>query len=178
MTSYWSRPVHGAPRRPRNAPADYPETPKGELPIAIGRTPGTVVVTLVGPVDTPEARRLAAALSDLINGQGNLEIAVNLSNVRRLAPSGLLVLSDAASDLERRGGRLTLCEARQGVLDALHLAGLSRFIGGPVIGQATRRGAPGGGARSSRPPNRLPAPDHPAGSGRQRNTRGGRNDRA
>ncbi len=178
MTPYWSRPVCDVPRGPRNSPAEHSEGPNGELAIGIGRSLGTVVVTLVGPVDTPAATRLAATLSDLIDGQGNLAIAVDLSDVRRVGPSGLQVLSDAAFDLERRGGRLSLCEARQGVLHALHLAGLGRFIGGPIVEEAGPRASPGGSGRSSRSPNRRAAPDHPAGSGRERKPGGGRNDRA
>jgi anti-anti-sigma factor len=176
-TPYWSTPVCEAPREPRNAPPDHSEAPNGELAIGIGRSLGTVVVTLEGPVDTPAAARLAATLSDLIEGQGNLAIAVELSAVTRVGASGLRVLSDAAFDLERRGGRLSLCEARQGVLDALHLAGLGRFIGGPVVEEVARRASPGGCGRSSRPPSARAAPDHPAGSGRERNPQGGRNDR-
>ena len=178
MTSYWSRPLCEAPRGPRNSPADRSDDPNRELTIGIGRSRGTVVVTLVGPVDTPEATRLAATLSDLIDGQGNLAIAVDLSDVRRVGASGLLVLSDAAVDLERRGGRLALCEARQGVLDALHLAGLCRFIGGPLVEEVGRRASPGGSGRSSGPPNRRTPPDHPAGSGRERGPWRGRDDRA
>lgn len=175
MTSDWLRPVCDAPRRPCNSPTDHSETPNGELAIGIGRSLRMVVVTLVGPVDTPAARRLAATLSDLIDGQGNLAIALDLGDVRRVEPSGLQVLSDAAFGLDRRGGRLALCEARQGVLDALHLAGLGRFIGSPIAEEAARRASPGVSWRSSRMANGRAAPDHPAGSGR-RNPQGGRND--
>jgi anti-anti-sigma factor len=177
-TPYRSRPVCEVPRGPQNSPPGHSEGPNGELAISIGRSLGTVVVTLVGSVDTPAAPRLAATLSDLIDGQGNLAIAVDLSAVRRVGASGLQVLSDAAFDLERRGGRLSLCEARQGVLDALRLAGLGRFIGGPVVEEVARRTSPGGSGRASRSSTRRAAPDHPAGSGRERNPPGGRNDRA
>jgi anti-anti-sigma factor len=145
-TSYRS-PVGDPSRRPGNSPGDRAQPPNGPPTIAIGRCLGTVVVTLTGPLDTLAVTRLAATLDDLIDGQGNLVVAVDLSGVRRISPSGLQVLSAAASHLERRGGRLSLREAPDAVLDALQLAGLGRFIGG-LIDKAERRTASGAGARS------------------------------
>jgi anti-anti-sigma factor len=145
-----------------NGAADRAGTPRGGLDIGIRRSRGTVVVRLEGVVDTRTAKRLAAALTDLIAGQGNLAIAVDLGSIRRIATCGLQVLADAAADVERRGGRMSLCEAHEGVLDALRLAGLGRLTSGPD----------GSGRVEHRPAGRV-APDHPAGSGRQRHSRGG-----
>jgi anti-anti-sigma factor len=181
--SYWSRSVGDASKGPGasagDSSRDRPQAAKGELAIAIGRSLGTVVVTLVGSVDTLEATRLAATLHDLIDGQGNLAVAVDLSGVRRIAPSGLQVLSAAASDLQQRGGRLSLREARDGVLDALQLAGLGRFIGARFVHEAEGGPASGADGRTlTHLPNRRAAASHPAGSGRQGNSQGGSDDRA
>ncbi len=163
--SSWPRPVGDAPRSRGNASGDPPEAQNSELGISIGRSLATVVVRLVGPLDALAATRLAATLDDLIDGQGNLGIAVDLSAVRPIAPSGLRVLSAAASDLERRGGRLSLRGPRQGVLTAFQRAGLGRFLEAPAGGSlphlATRR------AMAS----------HPAGRGKRGHPQGGRNDR-
>jgi anti-anti-sigma factor len=145
-TSYWS-PVGDPRREPVNSPGDRAQPPNAPLAIAIRRCLGTVVVTLVGPLDALAVTGLAATLDDLIDGQGNLMVAVDLSGVRRISPSGLQVLSAAASHLERRGGHLSLCEAPDGALHTLQLAGLGRFIGG-LIDKADRRATSGAGGRS------------------------------
>jgi anti-anti-sigma factor len=163
--SWWSRSVGDAPRATGNASGDRPEAQNGELAIVIGRSLGTVVVRLAGPMDALAATRRAATLDDLIDGQGNLGIAVDLTAVRRIAPSGLRVFSAAASDLERRGGRLSLWGSRNGVLNALQHAGLGRFIGAPA------------GRSLSHLANRRAMASHPAGRGGQGYPQGGRNDR-
>ena len=155
MTASWSRPVGDARRGKGNGP----EAPDGELTIAIGRCLGTVVVALAGPIDAPEATGLGATLDDLIDGQGNLAVAVDLSDVRRIAAPGLQVLSAAASNLERRGGHLWLCGSHNGVLNALQLAGLGSFIGAPA------------GRSLSRRPDRRAVASHPAGRGTRGNAR-------
>jgi anti-anti-sigma factor len=160
-----SRPAGDAPRGAGNAPGDRPEAENGELAIAIGRSLGTVVVRLVGPMDALAATRLAATLDDLIDGQGNLGVAVDLTAVRRIAPSGLQVLSAAASDLERRGGRLSLRGSHNGMVNALQRAGLGRFVVAPA------------GRSVSHLANRRAMASHPAGRGSQGNPQGGWNDR-
>ena len=163
--SPWSRAVGDAPRGTENASGDRPEGQNSELAIAIGRSLGTVVVRLVGPMDALAATRLAATLDDLIDGQGNLGIAVDLSAVRRIAPSGLRVLSAAAADLERRGGRLSLGGSCNAVLTALQRAGLGRFIGDPA------------GRSLAHLVHRRAMASHPAGRGLHGNPQGGRDDR-
>lgn len=153
--------AHGPERR---------ETPT-EFSIVIGRFLGTVVVTVKGTLDTLAATRLAATLHDLIEGQGNLAIAVDLKGLCHLAPSGLQVLSTAASGLERRGGCFSLSEPPDPLLRALDVAGLTRLIHhsrprpgprerGDGRGDALR---PSGGGRAR----------HPAGTGTRWNRQGG-----
>jgi anti-anti-sigma factor len=177
MTSYRSRPIGVLPGGHGGLPGDPSRTPSGELAIAIGRSLGTVVVTLVGSLDTVAATRLAATLSDLIDGQGNLAVEVDLGALHRVAPSGVQVISAAAFDLERRGGRLSLRKARDDVLRALELAGLARFVGSPLE-EPERKADPhsAGGPLSHLQDSRARAA-HPALGGRQGNLQGGRNDR-
>src|SRR5437763_877240 len=84
---------------PRERRTEAPQGARAGLSIVIGRFLGTVVVTLRGTLDTLAATRLAATLQDLIEGQGNLAIALDLRGLRQVAPSGLRVLSAAASGL-------------------------------------------------------------------------------
>lgn len=180
---YWARSLADASMGPGASPGDSsgdrPQAAEGELAIAVGRSLGTVVVTLVGPLDTLAATRLAATLDDLIDGQGNLAVAVDLSGVHRIAPSALQVLSAAASHLQRRGGRLSLRQPRDDVLNALQLAGLGRFIGARFVHEGEGGAASGADGRTlTHLPNRRAAASHPAGSGRQGNSQGGSDDRA
>lgn len=108
------------------------EAPRWVTPgfsIVVGRFRGTVVVTLSGGLDALAATRLAATLRDLIDGQGNLSIALDLRGLYKIAPSGLQVLSAAASGLERRGGFLSLSEPPDAIRRCLHRAGLARLVG-------------------------------------------------
>ena len=139
--------------------------------IGIRRSRGVVVVAVVGSLGRGGATRLAATLSDLIQGQGNLAIAVNLRGVDRIAASGVQVLSVAAFELERRGGRLWLCDAPAGVLRALDLAGLVRVVGSPLRDEVEHEGAPEA-RRLSQMQNMRARADHPAGSGRRGSVQG------
>jgi anti-anti-sigma factor len=160
MTFRWPRAAGG----PRGESGDGRVAPDRSPAIAVGRCLGTVVVTVGGPLDTLAATRLAAALGDLIDGQGNLAVAVDLGDVPRIAPPGEQVLAAAACNLERRGGRLSLCEARGSVLGALEHAGLTRCVTSPHAhdAEAATSGTDFAALRSRRPPA-----SHPAGSGRQ-----------
>jgi anti-anti-sigma factor len=103
----------------------------GGFDIVIGRFLTTVVVSLRGTLDALAATRLARALRDLIDGQGNLAVAIDLRGVVQVAPSGLQVLSAAAAGLERRNGTLWLSEAPAPVVRALDRANLARLICDP-----------------------------------------------
>lgn len=60
---------------------------------------GTVVVTADGPLTLASCQRLEALLADLIEGQGNLAVAVDLARAS-VEPAALPVFIDAA----RRAG--------------------------------------------------------------------------
>ncbi|MGI8776293.1 MAG: STAS domain-containing protein [Acidimicrobiales bacterium] len=57
--------------------------------MAIGRALGTVVVTAHGDLDDAGAANLERVLDDLIDGQGNLHVVVDLHDVGAVGPSGL-----------------------------------------------------------------------------------------
>lgn len=113
----------------------------GGLTIVIGRFLGTVVVTLRGTLGTLAATRLASTLADLIDGQGNLAVALDLRGLEYVAPSGLQVLAAAATRQEWRGGSFLLSEPNHDVVAALDGAHLSRFVGDPRQDDRTMAGA-------------------------------------
>lgn|GEM_PF-4666747 len=136
------------------------------------------MVTVVGPLDTLTATRLAAALGDLIDGQGNLAVAVDLGDVHRIAAPGEQVLAAAACNLERRGGRLSLREAHGSVLCALERAGLTRCVTSSQPHDAEEAGTGAGRPALGLLPGRRPPTGHPAGSARGASPQGGADDQA
>ena len=163
MSSHWPVAAPG----PRGDHDDGPAAPNRDPAIAVGRSLGTVVVTVIGPLDPPMATHLAAALGDLIDGQGNLAVAVDLGDVHRIAPPGEQVLAAAACNLERRGGRLSLCKAHGSVLGALERAGLTRCVTSPPPQDSEGDPSGAGGRTVVRMRSRRPPAGHPAGSGRR-----------
>jgi anti-anti-sigma factor len=167
MTAYWPRDL---PAEAHGPGSEAPGTTGTSFSIVIGRCGGTVVVTLEGALDTLAAPLLANSLEDLIDAQGNLAVAVNLRGLDHVAPSGLRVLSGAASNLERRGGSLSLREPTGAVLRALDVAGLTRLIGHTPVTSILRR---------SREPSLVLGAStgararHPAGTGRRWDPHGG-----
>ena len=152
-------------------PEDQPgQTHRGAnraFSIVVGRLLNTVVVTLRGSLGTHGATRLAATLQDLVDGQGNLAVALNLRGLDRVHPSGLRVIAVAATSLERRRGSLRLSAPNAQVLRALDGAGLARLVGDAGVG--ARWGRPCDGAA----PSIWAAAagvrgSHPAGTGRGR----------
>lgn len=108
--------VAGAPHLRLMSPSieltlDLPP-PAGSAPsrIEIGRHQGTVVVTVHGEFDLATAAQLRSMLADLIDGQGNLSLTVDLhdATVSPTDADDLSVFADAARRAHRRGGAMTL----------------------------------------------------------------------
>ena len=96
--------------------------------IAVARSSGTVVVTVRGELDAEKAKHLGIILADLIDGQGNLSILVDLHQASATDPDCLWILTEAAERAHRRGGTMRLDAAAE-VTSALQLRGLDVFIG-------------------------------------------------
>lgn len=103
-----------------------PATPPAS--IVIGRHQGTVVVTVQGEIDLPRAAHLGAALADLIDGQGNLSVVVDLHGATATDADCLWVFTEAAERARRRGGTITLSDPPGPIHAALHLRGLDTFV--------------------------------------------------
>jgi anti-anti-sigma factor len=99
--------------------------PDSRLTIAVGRALGTVVVTLRGELEEPDAPRLRAILADLINNQGNLDVVVDLRRLAVATPSGVAALESAAAWAAERGGDFRLNEPSPPFREALGNEGLA-----------------------------------------------------
>lgn len=79
--------------------------------IVVGRFQGTVVVTVHGEVDPIREARLGHILADLIDGQGNLSLVVDLHDATISDDERATMFADAVGRAARRGGTVTLDEA-------------------------------------------------------------------
>lgn len=105
------------------------EAQPGRAAIVVGRHEGTVVVTVHGVLDLVKAGQLGTILVDLIDGQGNLSIVVDLNHATAGDADSLLVFTDAAERAQRRGGSMRLNGPPPVVQNALELRGLDAFLG-------------------------------------------------
>ena len=94
-------------------------TKSGDLSINVSRDLGAVIVTVLGELDVYGAARLGAELADLIDGQGNMTVVVDLRHTDSVDPAGLGVFGEAAELVRRRGGHLTFSGASDDVYEAV-----------------------------------------------------------
>lgn len=106
-----------------------PNTPVQHFSIVIGRQLGTVVVTVHGDLDVGRAGHLGNILADIIDGQGNLSVVVDLHDATTSDPDSLLVFTEAAERARRRGGTVLLNEPHPTLGESLQLRGLDHFVG-------------------------------------------------
>lgn len=92
--------------------------------IVVSRYQGTVVVTIHGDLDGPRAGDLGYMLADLIDGQGNRSIIVDLHDATAVDPRWLSVFTDAVARACRRGATLSLKDAPAELHAALRRQGL------------------------------------------------------
>ncbi|MGH9265270.1 MAG: STAS domain-containing protein [Acidimicrobiales bacterium] len=129
--------------------------------VVIGRYQGTIVVTVHGELDPSGAEHLDRMLADLIEGQGNMSLIVDLHDATATDPGRVSVLADAAECARRRGALLTFSKPSAVVREALRARGLDHLVD-PSFGRAWPRHQPfeSAGRRERRA--------HPAGRSRSR----------
>ena len=130
-------------RRPQRPDATAKAGPPG-AGIVIGRYQGTVVVTVHGELCGYGAAHLGLMLADLIDGQGNLSLIVDLHDATVSAGDSdhVSVFADAARRARRRGGALTLGEPPAVLRADLRRRGLDYLVGAaydPGVEAARRR---------------------------------------
>ena len=97
---------------------------RGFPAVAIARAQGSVVLTLVGTLDASGAEWLEHVLVDLVDGQGNRSIALDLCQVGVVDPAVLVLLVSVSGRVLRSGGNLVLRHPSVAVLEGLDRAGL------------------------------------------------------
>ena len=106
----WGHPA-GSDRQPSPAArrvAQQRPPPAERYSLTIGRALGTVVVTVRGLLDRTSGPVLDRLLVDLIDGQGNRTVAVDLRTATVEGVEGIRPLLAAARRTSRRGTRLIL----------------------------------------------------------------------
>ena len=109
---------------------------RGERPAAsrvslvIRRRQGTVEITVSGVLDTLGCELLAGALRDLVDGQGNLDVIVDVTDLDRIDGPALEAIAACAHTSALRAGRLRVRAATDGdaVVAALAEAGLDGLV--------------------------------------------------
>ena len=99
----------------------------GDLTVAVGRALGTVVVTVDGELDDPGSRLLDRLLIDLIEGQGNLTVAVDLGKAT-VATDAHAVLIAAARRARGRGAKFIVKEPPLDAHQALQSSGMGELL--------------------------------------------------
>lgn len=115
----WSESFEGPARREPDGPS---------LRLAIARALGAVVVTLHGQLDGSSSVVVGQTLEDLIEGQGNLFVVVDLRDTVVRDTAGLAVLVKARDRMEERGGEFILASPSTDTDRALRAAGLGDVI--------------------------------------------------
>jgi anti-anti-sigma regulatory factor len=87
------------------------------------------VVTVHGQLDGESSNHLSDILVDLIDGQGNLSIVVDLHDAGATDPDCLWILSEAAERANRRSGTMKVGAVPAAIRSALELRGLDAFVG-------------------------------------------------
>jgi hypothetical protein len=104
-------------RSPTRAESGFvPESDTGlglpvEEPIAISRTLGRVIVTVHAALDREMASVLRPLLVDLVDNQGNLDIALELRGASSVAVENVGLIADLADRVQLRGGTLSVNRA-------------------------------------------------------------------
>jgi anti-anti-sigma factor len=92
--------------------------------LSISRVLGKVVVAVDGPVDVESTHCLRPLIADLVEGQGNLDVEIDLRRAW-LDAAGVRLLSDTADQSRRRGGVVAVRGAAPHIRDVLVERGLA-----------------------------------------------------
>ncbi len=87
-----------------------------------------------GDLDAATAGQLDARLDDLVVGQGNLSVVVDVAEVPFIDSQGLTVLAKAWKKSRARGGELRVDNASRSVARVFAITGLERVLAGTEEG--------------------------------------------
>lgn len=98
------------------------------LSLVFSRALGQVIVHLHGVLDDVTAHQLDDQLLQVIDGQGNRQLVLDLGGLSRIEGAGFSVLIDALRRVRRLGGELVLSAATVEVIRAFQAAGLDKLF--------------------------------------------------
>jgi anti-anti-sigma factor len=116
------------PKLTRVADAEPPMPRPVAWRLGISRALGAVVVTVHGALNARTSAMLGDALRELIDGQGNLFVVVDVHDMLVTEPAALRVLAAARRSLEERDGRFLVAAPSQETARALRVRGLGAVI--------------------------------------------------
>ncbi|HEX3620986.1 MAG TPA: STAS domain-containing protein [Acidimicrobiales bacterium] len=96
--------------------------------LGFSRVDGRVIVSVEGALDGASAPQLRDRLRDLIEGQGNRHLVLDLARTTRVDPAGLAVLVGARGRLRTAGGELVLAGLSDEIACSLAAVGLDRVF--------------------------------------------------
>lgn len=94
--------------------------------LTFGRAMGRVVVTVEGALDVNTAPEFGHRLLDLIEGQGNRQLVLELQGMTSIDRAGVAVLVDTLKRLQRNAGTLLLSGPPPHVVETLVALGVDR----------------------------------------------------
>lgn len=98
-------------------------------------------MTVSGSLDVDTAPELRHRLTDLIDGQGNRQLVIELHGLTSIDRAGIAVLVDALKRLQRNAGSLVLSGPPDAVVTALVAAGVEKaFATTPAWAHPTQGG--------------------------------------
>jgi anti-anti-sigma factor len=104
----WQLPLLARMNREPPQPTTHAAPAPSSFALSFARIDGLVRVTVSGDLAACGAEQLRDALFDLIEGQGNLSIVLDLAGVTFVDATGLEVLTRALSWMRGRGGTIAL----------------------------------------------------------------------
>lgn len=104
-----------------------PDNP--EFSLVFSRALGKVIVHVHGALHANTAPDLKARLVDIIDGQGNRQVVLDLRNMTSVDADGLFVLADALKHMDDSSGELLLSGPTSEVEEHLRAVGLEKTFG-------------------------------------------------
>lgn len=127
--------------------------------VVFTRAFGKIIVHIHGGLGADKAQELHDRLLDVIDGQGNRHLIIDLRAMTYIDAAGIAVLVDALKRMEQYGGDLVLSGPTVDVMHALDAAGLAQVF---VVTPAWAHPAHGEGAPAVANPGLGAAPDKPS----------------
>ena len=99
-----------------------------DLSLTFARLDGQVLVKVAGELDGYTAGQLSDALFDVIQGQGNRSLILDLADMTFIDSNGLNVLVRALRWTAERGGTITLAGPRRQAAKVFEIVGLDKVF--------------------------------------------------